>query len=767
MKNYSFSFKLFAPFCILLMVITLVYIIVYDNSVINSSRAEIGKNCIGKLKVAENTVQEFKNTIRKDIIRLSVSNSINVLSKINYNSSNGEWKPYDLVKLSDALDVILEAVNTNARYESIYLYLEEPGYFLTSNQGFVHITKLRDKGWLKNYDDYKTGGGPLGWIDTRLPNNSDEYLDYLASSSIITYIYPLTPYTTALRGALVVNIKEEVLTSLINTDDINSEGYICIVSREGNVISHIDKNFLCKNISHIDYIKTIINSDTNEGYLITEIDNKSCLVSYYKSQINNWVYMGVFSLEPLIDSVNRTRKSIVKYSVLITLISIASAYLISKKLSSPVKKLIQDIKINKGINILEAGDEMTILRKAFESLSNELEKSKVNAMQNYLINFLKGKYIYQEDDIIEQLNFPHQHYVCAAMLIDQYDDFINVYDVKRQYYLKILILNIAQQVISPHYKCAGVNMDNGELALIINVDCIHIKELQNQLRELFKIIQKETAKIFDYTISIGIGRCYKGLIEIPTSYMDATQALKMKLISGHGSIIIWNKDFEKHKYYYPANIEKYILNQIETGNVSAVEESVNRLIDELMSKTGLSSDNVKQIFNQLVGATVIKYLTDANIDMSHVFGSSFNIYNELSKKETLEDIKQWLSSIYKIMIEYVVRQKSDTDNNIIKIMDFIQENYKKDIGIQDIADYIGISYSHVRKIFKENTGKNISDFINGLRIQESKNLLVNTDICIKDLAASIGYNSDQTFNRIFKKIEGVTPGEFREKAKNP
>lgn len=352
------------------------------------------------------------------------------------------------------------------------------------------------------------------------------------------------------------------------------------------------------------------------------------------------------------------------------------------------------------------------------------------------------------------------------MLIDQYDDFINVYDVKRQYYLKILILNIAQQVISPHYKCAGVNMDNGELALIINVDCIHIKELQNQLRELFKIIQKETAKIFDYTISIGIGRCYKGLIEIPTSYMDATQALKMKLISGHGSIIIWNKDFEKHKYYYPANIEKYILNQIETGNVSAVEESVNRLIDELMSKTGLSSDNVKQIFNQLVGATVIKYLTDANIDMSHVFGSSFNIYNELSKKETLEDIKQWLSSIYKIMIEYVVRQKSDTDNNIIKIMDFIQENYKKDIGIQDIADYIGISYSHVRKIFKKNTGKNISDFINGLRIQESKNLLVNTDICIKDLAASIGYNSDQTFNRIFKKIEGVTPGEFREKAKN-
>lgn len=766
MKNYSFSLKLFIPFCILLTVITSIYIIIYDNSVINSSRAEIGKNCIGKLKVAENTVQEFKNTIRKDIIRLSVNNSINVLSKIIDNGSNGEWKSYDLVKLSDALDVILEAVNTNSRYESIYLYLEEMGYSLTSNQGFVPIDSLRDRGWLKNYNDYKTNGVPLGWTDTRLPSNNNEYLDYLASSCVITYIYPLTPYTTALRGALVVNIKEEVLTGLVNTNDINSEGYIFIVNNKGNVISHIDKSFLCKNISDIDYIETIINSDTNEGFIITEVNNKRSLVSYYKSQVNDWIYMGVFSLEPLIDSVNRTRTGIVKYSVLITIISILSAYLISKKLSSPVKKLIQDIKLNRGINILEAGDEMTVLRKAFESLSNELEKSKVNAMQNYLNNFLKGKFIYPADNMMEQLDFPYQYYVCAAMLIDHYDEFTKVFDVKKQYYMKILILNIAEQVIGPHYKCAGVNMENGELALIINADYMQEKELQDHLRELFRKIQKETAKIIDYTISIGIGRCYRDIIEIPSSYMEAVQAMKMKLIYGHGSIIVWNDDFEKHKYYYPANIEKCILNQIETGNAGAVEESVNRLTDDLMNKTCLSSDNVKQIFNQLVGATVIKYLTDSGIEMSHVFGSSFNIYNELSKKETLEDIKRWLTDIYGTMLEYLARQKSDTDDNIIKIMDYIERNYKKDIGIQDIADYIGISYSHARKIFKESTGKNISDFINGLRIKESKNLLAHTDISIKDLALAVGYNSDQTFSRIFKKIEGVTPGEYRDKAKN-
>jgi AraC-like DNA-binding protein len=205
-----------------------------------------------------------------------------------------------------------------------------------------------------------------------------------------------------------------------------------------------------------------------------------------------------------------------------------------------------------------------------------------------------------------------------------------------------------------------------------------------------------------------------------------------------------------------------MLNQVKTGDINAVEKTVKRLVGELRSKIGLSSDNVRQIFNQLVGDTIIKYLTDSNIDMSHIFGSNFNIYNELSKKETVEDIEQWLIKIYKIMFGYLNKYKSD-DDKIYKIMDYIQMNYKRDIGIQDIADYVGLSYSHVRKIFKDKIGKNIGDVINSLRMQEAKDLLVRTEISIKDLALVLGYNNDQTFSRIFKKLEGITPGEYRTK----
>lgn len=763
MKNYSFSLKLFISFSLLLLVITIIYVIAYDNAVINSSKKEIGKNCIGKLKVAENTILEFKNTIRKDTIRLSVNNAINVLSEIKFSDNNSERviDSNDLIRLSNALEVILEAVNTNARYESIYLCIEDIGYSLTSNQGFVPNTNLNDTGWLKYYNDYKTKGMSLGWIGTRLPYSSNEYEDYLAASCITTYIYPLTPYTTALRGALVVNVREDVLSKLINTDNINREGYIYIINNNGSVISHIDKNFLCKDISGTEYINSILNSGTNEGYIITEVDNKSSIVSYYKSPNDGWIYMGVFSLEALKDSIDNIRANIIYISIFITIMSILIAFLISKKLCSPVKKLIQDIKLDKGINILDAGDEMAILRKAFESISNELEKNKMNIMQNYLNSLLKGKFIYQTDNFAH-VDFPYEYFICVSMSIDKYDDFTEKYEVVWQYYLKMIIISIAEQVFGSICKCTGINMDNGEMALILNLDDMPTDEIKNEILECFYKIQKETAKIFNYTISIGMGRCYKDIFEISTSYIEATQALKLKLIYGYGSVILWNKDLEKHKYYFPTTAEKYLLNQVKTENINAVEKTVKHLVTELKSKIGLSSDNVRQIFNQLVGRTVIKYLTDLNIDMSHIFGSNFNIYNELSKKETLEDIEQWLINIYKKMFNYLNKYKSD-DDKINKIMNYIQINYRKDIGIQDIADYVGLSYSHVRKVFKDKIGKNIGDVINSLRMNEAKDLLVRTEISIKDLALSLGYNSDQTFSRVFKKLEGITPGEYRTK----
>ncbi len=89
-------------------------------------------------------------------------------------------------------------------------------------------------------------------------------------------------------------------------------------------------------------------------------------------------------------------------------------------------------------------------------------------------------------------------------------------------------------------------------------------------------------------------------------------------------------------------------------------------------------------------------------------------------------------------------------------------NYKNDISIDIIAEKIGISYSYLRKIFKEKTDKNLFDYINELRINDAKGMLRNTRLTVKEISSQCGYNHERSFSRAFTQYEGVPPGKYRD-----
>jgi len=452
---------------------------------------------------------------------------------------------------------------------------------------------------------------------------------------------------------------------------------------------------------HKSYIEKILKSNTVDGYFIDEMEGKNILLSYYKSLNDNWVYIGVFSLEPLLSKIDSLRTRFIYLSVLIALLSILSVYLISKKLSSPITKLIQDIKFNKGIDVYDSKDEMIILRRAFESLSNQLAQNKMHIKQIYLSNLLNASYSYSnvDNDGLAGEYFKHRHFICVSVMIDKYRDFANRYGAERQYYLKMLLINIVKYVIGREYVCEGVNLAGGEIAFIINVSDDRMHQIYEDLERYFCEIQSEIGKILDFTVSVGIGRCYEGISKVHVSYMEAKQMLKWRLVFGHGSIILWNEEFENYSYYYPYKLERNIINQLESRDINKIEETVAELIGQLKERRDISCDNVLLVINQLVGNTIVKYLTELKLDMNEVFGHDFNVYSELSSKETLDEIKVWLVNMYKAIIDFLVVYEKEEDETVNKIIDFIKKNYRNDIGIQEVANFVGLSYSHVRKVF--------------------------------------------------------------------
>ncbi|HML47430.1 MAG TPA: AraC family transcriptional regulator, partial [Clostridia bacterium] len=93
---------------------------------------------------------------------------------------------------------------------------------------------------------------------------------------------------------------------------------------------------------------------------------------------------------------------------------------------------------------------------------------------------------------------------------------------------------------------------------------------------------------------------------------------------------------------------------------------------------------------------------------------------------------------------------------------YVQAHYAQDLYLERIAQDMGLSVKYLSKVFKDKTGENLSDYINRVRMEHVRDMLKNTDMSINDISQAVGIFSRSTFTRVFRKLEGVTPSEYRE-----
>ena len=96
---------------------------------------------------------------------------------------------------------------------------------------------------------------------------------------------------------------------------------------------------------------------------------------------------------------------------------------------------------------------------------------------------------------------------------------------------------------------------------------------------------------------------------------------------------------------------------------------------------------------------------------------------------------------------------------------YIEDNYVKDISLDDVAGYVEVSPYYLSRLFKEETGETFMEYLTSLRMKKAMELMKDPDNSIKDICAEVGYSDPNYFSRIFKKSEGVTPTEYRESMK--
>ncbi|MGM0602510.1 MAG: AraC family transcriptional regulator [Bacillota bacterium] len=108
-----------------------------------------------------------------------------------------------------------------------------------------------------------------------------------------------------------------------------------------------------------------------------------------------------------------------------------------------------------------------------------------------------------------------------------------------------------------------------------------------------------------------------------------------------------------------------------------------------------------------------------------------------------------------------LKEKGKNEGRLQKIIAYIDDNYKENITLNEIAETLYISKYYLSHFFKDKTGFTIIEFLNNKRIIEAQKMLKNTNLNVTDIAMNVGFNTLNHFERTFKNINGITPTQYR------
>ena len=115
-------------------------------------------------------------------------------------------------------------------------------------------------------------------------------------------------------------------------------------------------------------------------------------------------------------------------------------------------------------------------------------------------------------------------------------------------------------------------------------------------------------------------------------------------------------------------------------------------------------------------------------------------------------------------VEYI---ENNEDRKVVRILDYINQNFHSSLTAADIARNCYCSESYLNHTFKREIGVNIREYINNLRIKYAVLYLKNTERNVTDIAYSIGFNDSNYFSKVFTRHMGVSPREFRKLHRRP
>lgn len=287
-------------------------------------------------------------------------------------------------------------------------------------------------------------------------------------------------------------------------------------------------------------------------------------------------------------------------------------------------------------------------------------------------------------------------------------------------------------------------------------------ELSARLRDFLR-------QQFQIESSIGISSLRDSAAGIPLCFDEACKASQYSRLAQSETPVLFSDLVNlETNYYYPAETEYQLISSLKAGHFDQARTLIDKIFELNTRDKSLSPHAMKGLLFE-INSTLSKQLDSIHIAKGEAPMAQTE-YQEPEEPISLEAARiRYLEMIDQISVQKMEEPAiSKPEKLAASIASYIEENAGCQwIDLNTLSEAFHVTPQYISSIFKKYRNQNIKDYISKVKLTYAKELILTTDMSVNEIAQRLGYAGEIGVIRLFKKYEGMTPGDFRNRAGLP
>lgn len=422
---------------------------------------------------------------------------------------------------------------------------------------------------------------------------------------------------------------------------------------------------------------------------------------------------------------------------------------------------------------------------AVESLRQERESSETynRAVQAFRVNLphIRGEFLNQ---LLQGMKSPKNVWAeklellemksaignQAALMLVRMEDRLTEMSPYDSSIMEYAIGNMADEIFGERFRLWRCRDIHGYLVFFVfesddSAARMHPHEHteESELKHFAAQLQMNVSRYLKGTISVLIGKRGSFPEDVRKLYQDSLFALR-RHIGSHSDMFVYAEDEEElhpvrslQKCYEPPLLHHLL----ESGSWKQIQEKLEQILKELSLAHSQSQEHVIEAFF-FIYSSLSAYAHKNGRSLADIVGASLADVTGLSQCTTAATLGKWVGQVLPLLESSAEQAtRSDRSAAVSRMKRFIRDHLSQDISLQAIADHMYMHPVHVSRLFKMETGFNVSDYVLRLKMEQAAELLADHSLKNFEIALKLGYHNPNYFIRVFKKYYSVTPQEYR------